>query len=63
MSNESEINHSADLLIYELLNFQRDFEIPDEDMIPILRRVMQIVQAPDDLASTQTPLPVGQSLN
>lgn len=57
-SNQAEIYHSAQLLIYELINFQRDFEIPDGDMVSILQQVMRIIQEPEQLAGIDTPLPV-----
>lgn len=62
MSNR-EIEFQADLVLNELFNIQKDFEIEDKDMIPILQTIMKRVEYCHTLTEQETHLiPVNSSL-
>lgn len=62
-SNKQQIHFMAERLLPELIQFQIDNEISDEDMIPVLRECLRIAESGGDISVPITPLPDNPLLN
>lgn len=62
-SNQAQINYSARLLINELINFQVEYEISDDDMLPVVRQCLAILESEVATTVPYDPIPVDPLLN
>lgn len=58
------IEYQANLILEGIIEIQDEYKIPYENMLPILRRIIQMTEAPRELIECKIiPFPVNRSID